>query len=173
MLKLAGAIPVPGADAGTVLAQMVDPGSPDIRRQRDEVREALAEQPQRLVVVIDDIDRLTAPEIKELFSVIKSVADFPNTIYLLAFDKEVVAKALGAPDASDGMAYIEKIVQVPFELPVPESATLQGLLLEQLHAIVGEVGPLLAEQPELGLRMRCSPGLQVQIELHPGVVVPD
>ena len=85
---------------------------------------------------------------------IKSVADFPNTIYLLAFDKDVVAKALGAPDASDGMAYIEKIVQVPFELPVPESATLQGLFIEQLHAIVGDVHEDLLDTEEWGTALR-------------------
>jgi predicted KAP-like P-loop ATPase len=154
LLKLAGAVPVPGSDAGTVLAQMVDPGVPDIRKQREEVRAALAEQPQRLVVVIDDMDRLTAQEIKELFSVIKSVADFPNTIYLLAFDKDVVAKALVPDKPEDGMAYIEKIVQVPFELPLPEDATLQGLLVEQLHSIVGEVHEDLLDDEDWGTSLR-------------------
>ena len=53
---------------------------------------------------------------KQLFTVIKAVADFPNIVYLLAFDEEIVANTLG----KSGKDYLEKIVQVSFDLPLPD-----------------------------------------------------
>lgn len=41
---------------------------------------------RKIIFVIDDIDRLDVDEVKQLFQVIKKVADFPNVIYILAFD---------------------------------------------------------------------------------------
>jgi predicted KAP-like P-loop ATPase len=149
LAKLVAGAPVPGAELAKTVGDALDPGSPDVRKLKQEIERALASQRKRLVVVIDDIDRLTPGEIRELFSVIKAVADFPNTVYLLAFDDDVVAAAL-TTDEVDGRAYVEKIVQVPFELPIPERAALQALFLEQLEAIVGEdVDPDLLSQEDL------------------------
>jgi predicted KAP-like P-loop ATPase len=149
LAKLVSGAPVPGASMAKSLGEALDPGAPDVRELKQEIADALAAQPRRLVVVIDDIDRLTPDEIRELFSVIKAVADFPNTVYLLAFDDDVVASALSADDV-DGRAYVEKIVQVPFELPIPEPAALQALFLEQLEAIVGDdVDPDLLNNEDL------------------------
>jgi predicted KAP-like P-loop ATPase len=149
LAKLVSGAPVPGASMAKCVGEALDPGAPDVRELKQQIADALAAQPRRLVVVIDDIDRLRPDEIRELFSVIKAVADFPNTVYLLAFDDDVVASALSA-DEVDGRAYVEKIVQVPFELPIPESATLQTLFIEQLEAIVGEeVDPDLLDNEDL------------------------
>ena len=59
-----------------------------------EISKALKEGKQRYLIVIDDIDRLTPAEIREVFKVVKALADFPNVVYLLSFDREVVAQAL-------------------------------------------------------------------------------
>lgn len=89
-------------------------------------------------MIIDDIDRLTTDEIRQLFRVIKSVADFPNVIYLLAFDKRVVIKALEKTQDIPGEEYLEKIVQTPFELPIPDKNSLRNLLLEKLNLILSD-----------------------------------
>ena len=91
-----------------------------------------------ILVMIDDIDRLTADEIRQLYRVIKSVADFPNVIYLLAFDKRVVINALEKTQDIPGAGeeYLEKIVQTPFELPIPDKNSLRSLLFEKLNLIL-------------------------------------
>jgi predicted KAP-like P-loop ATPase len=153
LATLVSAVPVPGAGVAKGIGEVLDPGAPDVRELKQEIAGALAEQPRRLVVVIDDIDRLTPGEIRELFSVIKAVADFPNTVYLLAFDQRVVGAALST-DEVEGSAYVEKIVQVPFELPIPETSALEALFLEQLEAIVGEdVDPDLLNRDDLSLML--------------------
>ncbi|WP_438889533.1 KAP family NTPase [Anabaena sp. WFMT] len=107
----------------------------DIYKLKEEIEKTLRDQNKRILVVIDDIDRLTAEEIRQLFRVIKAVANFPNVIYLLLFDKEVVVKALEDIQKMDGESYLEKIVQVPFELPLPDKFSLRGLFQADIKKI--------------------------------------
>lgn len=93
---------------------------------------------RRILVVIDDIDRLNAEEIQQLFAIIKSVADFPNVIYLLAFDRKIVAEVLSSQGLS-GDRFLDKIVQVPFEIPSIGQDVLQKLLLEKIEDVFGEI----------------------------------
>ena len=64
----------------------------------EELKNALAESLGRLkaplLVVMDDVDRLTREEIRTLFQLIKANADFPRVVYFLLFDRRVVEKAL-------------------------------------------------------------------------------
>ena len=89
----------------------------DISRQKELIIKRMKEQCQKVIIVIDDIDRLSNDEIKLIFQLVNAVAKFPNTIYLLAFDKEIVARALTEVQQYDGEKYLEKIIQVPIEIP--------------------------------------------------------
>lgn len=110
----------------------------DIHKLKKEIEEKLKEQNKRILIVIDDIDRLTAEEIRQLFRVIKAVANFHNVIYLLLFDKDVVVKALADIQKMDGEAYLEKIVQVPFELPLPDKYSLDRIFRAELNKIIAD-----------------------------------
>lgn len=89
----------------------------DLSKRKAEVVEALHELNRPIVVIVDDLDRLPADEIRVVVQAIKAVADFPRTTYLLAYDREIVAKALGNGDPTAGLAYLEKIVQVAYPIP--------------------------------------------------------
>lgn len=121
----------------------------DVYKLKTEIEKILRNQQKRIVVVIDDIDRLTAEEIRQLFRVIKAVANFPNVIYLLLFDKEVVVQALTETQGIPGEAYLEKIVQVPFELPLPDKTSLHRLLIK-LDAILADTPEQLFNQTHWG-----------------------
>ncbi|WP_186058774.1 KAP family P-loop NTPase fold protein [Burkholderia gladioli] len=100
----------------------------DVQKLKSEIIRALGNGDQRFVIFVDDIDRLTPGEIREVFKVIKAVADFPNVVYILAFDRKLVSDALEAVlEISDGDAYLEKIVQVQFSLP----AVPHGLIVDK------------------------------------------
>lgn len=122
----------------------------DVYKLKEDIEKELRNQQKRILVVIDDIDRLTAEEIRQLFRVIKAVANFPNIIYLLLFDKEVVVKALAETQRIPGEAYLEKIVQVPFELPLPNKTSLRGLLFEKLSVILTDTPNELFDQTDWG-----------------------
>ncbi|ABA24802.1 conserved hypothetical protein (plasmid) [Trichormus variabilis ATCC 29413] len=118
----------------------------DIHKLKQEIEETLKKQQKRILVVIDDIDRLTAEEIRQLFRVIKAVANFPNVVYLLLFDKEVVIKALEEIQKINGEVYLEKIVQVSFELPLPDRIQLSRLFDSQLNKIISGTPEELFDQ---------------------------
>lgn len=110
----------------------------DVVELKDEIAKALKEQNHRILIVIDDIDRLTMDEIRQVFRVIKAVANFPNVVYLLAFDKKVIVEALREMQGLPGEDYLEKIVQVPFELPFPTANALKILLFDELNVILAD-----------------------------------
>ncbi len=110
-------------------------GSQDVRALRDDIERMIENSGRRITVVIDDIDRLSSAEIRDVFKVVKATANFPNTRYLLAFDHSTVTRALSEVQGTEGDAYLEKIVQVPFHLPQPEQDQLWGIVREGIKEI--------------------------------------
>ena len=103
------------------------------------ISDLLRKEGKRILVIIDDIDRLTPEETRQLFTVIKALADFPNVIYLLAFDREVVAQAIGEQSGLPGDRYLEKIIQVALELPAVDRVALRRMFFKRLDEVLGEV----------------------------------
>lgn len=89
-----------------------------------------------LVLFVDDIDRLSYDEVGILFQLIKNVADFPKVIYVLAYDKEVVINALNRVQQGKGEEYLQKVIQVTYDVPVPEGNLLEEYFLQRLNSIV-------------------------------------
>jgi predicted KAP-like P-loop ATPase len=142
--NLLGAVPIYGG-ALKAAAELAKPGEKGISQLKNEVTEELSKQKKKILIVIDDIDRLTAEETRQLFRVVKAVANFPNVIYLLAFDRNIAAKALDSIHSGDGNVYLEKIVQVPFELPMPDTLSLETMLSDGLNVILDAGGHNPAE----------------------------
>jgi len=107
-----------------------------VEEAKGEIVKQLNEINGKIVVLIDDIDRLTAQEIRELFIIVKAIADFPNTVYILAFDKKVVIKALEKVQEEKGENYLEKIIQVPIKLPLADKNIIRKMLFEELSVVL-------------------------------------
>ena len=112
----------------------------DLAEHRVEVVTALAELGARIVVVVDDIDRLPAEEIRAMVQAVKAVANFPNTTYLLAYDQGIVAEALGSGDAEQGRAYLEKIVQVAYPIPPLFNYQFRRFVEDKIETLVRSLG---------------------------------
>jgi predicted KAP-like P-loop ATPase len=91
---------------------------------------AMADLDRAILIVVDDIDRLSQEEIREIFQLVKINADFPHLIYLLLFDRSVVADALNAVSGNRGKEYLEKIVQVPYHIPEAPKDKIQEVLFK-------------------------------------------
>ncbi|WP_420998254.1 KAP family P-loop NTPase fold protein [Cupriavidus sp. 30B13] len=107
----------------------------DLAKKKAEVAKALRDLDRPIVVIVDDVDRLPADEIRTLVQVIKAVADFPRTTYLVAYDRDVVATALGNGNATSGQSYLEKIVQVAYPIPPLFEYQLRNFVDKQLRAL--------------------------------------
>lgn len=141
--------PLPYASAAKAVAKVARPVPEDVPALKESIANELIAQKIKILVIMDDIDRLTGEEIRQLFRVIKAVGDFPNLIYLLAFDKEIVVKAVQQIQDLPGEAYLEKIVQVPFELPLPDRDALRQLMSSKFTDIFGEILDELVDQDYL------------------------
>jgi predicted KAP-like P-loop ATPase len=115
-----------------------DQTSKNLSAIKSELTDLLQGIKNKIIIVIDDIDRLNNSEIRQIFQLVKSVADFPNIIYLLAFDKDVVVNALGKVQEGNGNDYLEKVIQVPFEIPQISESELEAYLLENLRIVLGD-----------------------------------
>jgi len=108
------------------------PKDQTLRQLKDEIVSRLALLNYRVVVIIDDVDRLERDEAREVFRLVRAVADFPNTTYLVAFDR--VPLDLDAQRGADiARTYLDKIIQVPIFLPAPEPLDLQRLVRRMLQ----------------------------------------
>ena len=107
----------------------------DILQQKSAVIKLLKEQKAKILVVIDDIDRLSSEQIRQIFQLVASVAKFPNTAYLLVFDKDIVVDALQEVQKGNGEDYLHKIIQMPIQIPEIPQAKLHEVLFANLNKI--------------------------------------
>lgn len=112
----------------------------DINELRKRVENELQNAKKRILVLIDDVDRLEKTEIHTLFRIVKLTADFKYTSYILAFDKDVVATSLQDRYSSTmhnaGEAFLEKIIQIPLHLPSIEKQVLREFCFQGIDEAV-------------------------------------
>lgn len=107
----------------------------DAAYQKKRIENELMLIDSRILVVIDDIDRLPNDQIRLIFQLVNSVAGFPHTVYLLSYDKDIVAHALDDVQGQRGAEYLEKIIQVPFDMPPIDEFRVRTILKEKLETI--------------------------------------
>lgn len=79
---------------------------------------------KRLVVFIDDLDRCLPEKTIEILEVIKLFLDVPKCVFVIGVAREVIERGIEIRYKTDGQLsitgkdYIEKIIQVPFTLPL-------------------------------------------------------
>lgn len=115
-----------GFDA-TVVGSMLSDAKIETFKER--IDEFLNASDNKIVIFVDDIDRLDKQEIYTLFRLVKLTADFSNTTYILSFDEAMVAAAIGerfgAGDKKSGASFLEKIIQVPLTIPKAQPEALK------------------------------------------------
>ena len=136
---ITSAIPVVGSAIeafGSTFSKRIKKKNGDLQKRKNEIVDKLKKTGVRIIVSIDDIDRLSEDEIIAVFQLVKSLADFPNTVYLLSFDYNVVISALAKVQNGDGKEYLEKVIQVPFEIPAPDMDDIYRFLFMKLNDIL-------------------------------------
>jgi predicted KAP-like P-loop ATPase len=94
----------------------------------------------KIIIIIDNISRLTPPEINQILQLVKSMGDYANTVYLLSFNKEQVIQAIDTTRPGEGIEFVEKLVQLPFEVPPISKNDLENLLFDRLEKVL-EIAP--------------------------------
>lgn len=116
------------SQVGRQLANKLSTG-PTLDDLRNQLRNALrALDESKILVVVDDLDRLTPPEALEMVSLVKSLGDLPNVVYLLSYDQNRLERLLRKASKLSGRKFLEKIVQYSVHLPPIDTEDLTTLL---------------------------------------------
>ncbi|MCR9074268.1 MAG: KAP family NTPase [Alphaproteobacteria bacterium] len=104
---------------------------------------ALDNQSRRILVIIDDLDRIQGAQALEMIKLVKAAGQLPNVMYLLVYDRKILDRALAHLAPEEGPHYLEKIVQASFALPPANREDLRRWLFEGLGRVFGvaETGP--------------------------------
>ncbi|MFS9332141.1 P-loop NTPase fold protein [Streptococcus mitis] len=87
--------------------------------------DVLNSRKRRVIIFIDDLDRLVPTKAVELLEVLKLFLDCEGCVFILAIDSNVIIKGIedkyGEDIAKDkGKAFFDKIIQVPFTVPLKQ-----------------------------------------------------
>ena len=113
----------------------------DFLEVREELDRLFRKLNRKVIILIDDIDRLNGTEILQIFQLMKTIANFPQTVYLASFDKDVIIKALNLAGWGSGVEYLEKIIQVPFEIPMISKREVGEYLLKKIAELLRKIPP--------------------------------
>ena len=97
---------------------------------------ALKGMPTPIVIILDDLDRLTSPEVRLMLQLVKANADLPQLVYVMLFERSIVEKALDGYVPGRGREFLDKIVQVSFDLPLLDQSQLDRVLFEKLDGLL-------------------------------------
>lgn len=128
-------------------------------RLEDALRKVVESDGRRLVVIVDDLDRLRPHEIRDFAALVKMNADLPNLNFVLAYDRERVERIIGEVEGY-GQAYLEKVVQVVHDVPKGRGVDLTQRLVDAMNeAVAGadSIGPFDERRFESLLRGVISP----------------
>lgn len=111
-------------------------GAKSISEAKTEIAGDLRKLKAPILVVLDDLDRLTPQEILEVFQLIKANGDFPNLIYLILCERAIVESNIAKAINVSGRDYLEKIVQVAFDVPMIDAARVHQVLFQRLDSLL-------------------------------------
>lgn len=143
-----------GPDASGVAETLLDPAQLSVTKMRKRVSEQLNGLQNPVLIVLDDLDRLTADELLETFKLVRFIGRLPNVYYLLCYDEKTLLDLLEKTDLvgerNDRRAidYLEKIVQIRFDVPPLRTDLVQTLFEMSLRGIVEKCGISLTASDE-------------------------
>ncbi len=128
------------SNASKDIADAFPQNGPTLDKLRQEVKNSLEKLKNPLLIVMDDLDRLTVEELRITFQLIKSNCSFPNLIFLLLFQRDIVESALSETHFQNGHQFgrdfLEKIVQIPLHVPQIPQKKLVEILNREATAVL-------------------------------------
>lgn len=126
------------------IADVIAPIDKDLEASLEQIREKLKQEltrkEGRVLVVVDDVDRLDPQQTADVLRLVKANGDLPRISYLLVGDRQIIAKHVGQLLSVDGSAYLEKIIQLSFDLPSIDQRTLNEMFFEGLNSVLSVPG---------------------------------
>jgi len=114
---------------GDFIGQQETDANENISVVKDKLNSELETFGKKILVIIDEIDRLEIPDIKEIFQLVRALGDLSNIVYFLSYDIEVIQKAF-----YDKKKYIDKIINIQFDIPKANSEDFSNYLKNEIES---------------------------------------
>jgi hypothetical protein len=118
-------------------------------RYRTNIGEVLKVSGQRLVVIIDDLDRLDAHELAEVFKIVRNSVNFNNVIFIMAYDRNYIDKTIAGKKVNEDGMFLNKIVQTEISLPFIRRERLVNQLVINVQEILENLDNRIVPQEAL------------------------
>lgn len=124
-------------------------GNSSLEGEKAKIQYELRKLERKIIVFIDDLDRLEPDEVAEILRLVRAVVDFSNIVFVLCYSREIIASNLAeALHIKNGDEFLEKIVQVSFSVPRPEAFDLRRMFRHDLQLLY----PNLFDDEDVGTR---------------------
>lgn len=104
-----------------------------LQEHREKVNNEIAVLPKRILIIIDDVDRLNSREVWEILRLIREVAGFKNTVFVSAYDRKYVSEAIGDSNPYRNRQFLEKIFNYEHTLRIIPGEILLDALVENIE----------------------------------------
>jgi len=99
-----------------------------IEGQHKEINDILKKLNKTFIVFVDDLDRLSSPEIVDIIKLVRNTADFFNLKFVLAYDRNYLLSALKRLNDYNYETYLEKVILFEHSLlPISETHIKKAL----------------------------------------------
>ena len=110
----------------------------DGKDKKELIEKSLSRRWQKVVVIIDDFDRMRSPEIIEVFKLINGTANFKNFVFITAFDKTNVNKLLSEHEVNSDSypqtgCYSDKFFNHEIYIPIRPYQKIVNYLIDKLQ----------------------------------------
>ncbi|WP_428331612.1 KAP family P-loop NTPase fold protein [Mucilaginibacter sp.] len=102
----------------------------------ERINQLLENSGKKIVITIDDLDRLYKDEVMEVLRLIRNTANFSNIFYLVAYERSYIDEAIKSVNANVAGSFLDKIIQLEIPLPKREKDDLLDLLETYLAPFV-------------------------------------
>lgn len=113
-----------------------------IEEERESINKVLRKIDKKIIVFIDDVDRLDSEEVMEILRLIRNSANFYNLFFIVAFDREYVKSAISQVNSHNVDQYLEKIFQLELRPPAFDKAVIK----QELFRLLFERFPSMEEE---------------------------
>src|SRR5690606_30653251 len=104
----------------------------DLDDEKRKINDMMNNLSRKVIMIIDDLDRLHNDEVIEVLRLISNTANFSNIVYIVAYDKEYVEHSIKKLNERTYKNYLDKIFQIESPLPKSESYFIADALLNSL-----------------------------------------
>jgi hypothetical protein len=109
--------------------------------QRDDLqgmKDALARLPNRVVVLLDELDRMEKDELITLLKIIRGVSVLPNLSFVCAGARKTITEIVKEKFSDESNTYFEKFFPVSIQIPEPDPAALRQAGVTRLASALDE-----------------------------------